>query len=148
MSELETAVAGIDEASLEERLALAERLVAGLQDRFVASAQTRIDRLTEICLTRWVKPARREEAVRQLRRIAHDLKGEAGTFGFDLITDIADCFGAYLREIPVARQSHADIVRFVCAFHHVWGERIEGDGGAVGRGLLASLMVLKDRARA
>ena len=147
MSELETAVGGIDEASLEDRLALADRLVAGLHGRFVESAQTRIDRLTEICLTRWVKPARREAAVKQLRRLTHDLKGEGGTFGFDLITDIADCFGTYLREIPVARQSHADIVRFVCAFHHVWGERIEGDGGAAGRGLLASLMILNERAR-
>ncbi len=136
-----------DDSPMDERLVRAEQLIAGLQGRFAASAEKRIDRLTEICLTRWVKPARREAAIRQLRRITHDLKGEAGTFGYDLITDIADCFGAYLRQVPEARQRHADIVRFVCAFHHVWGERLEGDGGDIGRGLLASLMILTDRAR-
>jgi hypothetical protein len=147
MTALDLSSAEGEETSLDERLALAEKMIARLQHRFAESAQTKIDRLTEICLTRWVKPARRSAAIRQLRRIAHDLKGEGGSFGFDLITDIAECFGVYLREVAEPQQRHADIVRFVCAFHHVWGERLEGDGGAIGRGLLASLMVLNDRAR-
>lgn len=136
-----------DDPPDEDRLALAEQLIAGLQDEFAECADAQIARLTEICLTRWVKPARREAAIRQLRRIAHDLKGEAGTFGYDLVTEIAECFGVYLREVPEARQQHADMVRYVGAFHRAWGERLQGDGGAVGRSLLAGLAAVNAQAR-
>lgn len=115
------------EALLARADSLANSVIAGLQDDFASGTQQRIDRLVELLRSGWKALATREATVREMRRIAHDLKGEAGTFGFDLITEIAELFGAYLRETPLPCQRTATVAGYIDALTLVWDERIEGD---------------------
>lgn len=134
--------------SADDMLARAERMIAALQSEFAASTQIRMERVAEICRGKWMVRASREDAVRELRRIAHDLKGEAGTFGYDLITEIADLFGGYLRETPITAQRAQAIASYVDALQAVWTQRIQGDGGTTGRALLDGLIQLNEKAQA
>jgi HPt (histidine-containing phosphotransfer) domain-containing protein len=133
---------------LDELLARADRLVEGLQGEFEAGTELRIRRLSECFERRWLLQSSREASVLELRRLCHDIKGEAGSFGYPLLSDIADLFGNYLRETPSAQQRREVVKGYIDAFQVVWTHKIRGEGGEVGRQLLASLMQLNEKAQA
>ena len=130
---------------LDELLARADKMVAALQGEFEAGTELRIKRLAEIAGGAWKLPATREDAVLQLRRQCHEIKGEAGTFGFPLLSDIADLFGNYLRETPLAKQQAEAIKAYVDTFDVVWTRRIKGNGGHLGTQLIESLMKVNEK---
>lgn len=130
---------------LEDVLARADKLIAALQGEFAAGTEIRIQKLADV-YQQWRLPETREAAIRDFRRLAHDLKGEAGTFGYDLITDIADLFGDYLRETPTGRQTAEAVKSYVDTFQMVWSQRITGDGGEAGRQMIAGLSKLNEGA--
>jgi HPt (histidine-containing phosphotransfer) domain-containing protein len=132
---------------LEDILERAERMVAALQGEFEAGTELRIRRLAD-AFRRWQLPVTREDAIRDLRRLCHDIKGEAGTFGYPLLGDIGDLFGDYLRETPAATQRREAIKGYIDTFNVVWGQKIKGEGGELGRQLIASLMTLNEKAQA
>jgi HPt (histidine-containing phosphotransfer) domain-containing protein len=131
---------------LDDLLARADQMVANLQGEFEAGTEIRIKHLLE-AQRRWLLPATREEAIKQLRRLCHDIKGEAGTFGYPLLSDIADLFGDYLREVPGEFQRREAVKGYIDTFQVVWAQKIKGEGGAIGRELLASLMKVNAKAQ-
>ena len=128
--------------SLDELLARADSVIAGLQGEFAEGTQNRLDRLSALLHGGWDSMSMRDGTVREMRRIAHDLKGEAGTFGFELITEIAELFGAYLRETPLAGQRRACVAGYIDVLTLVWDERIEGDWDVAGPILLDRMIRL------
>jgi HPt (histidine-containing phosphotransfer) domain-containing protein len=132
---------------LDDILERADRMVAALQGEFEAGTQMRIGRLAD-AFRRWQLPATRTDAISDLRRLCHDIKGEAGTFGYPLLGDIGDLFGDYLRETPAATQRPEAIKGYIETFNVVWGQKIKGEGGELGRQLIASLMKLNEKAQA
>jgi hypothetical protein len=88
-----------------------------------------------------------EEQSKRFYNISHNMKGQAGTFGFTLLSDIAARLCHYMRQqrsgvqpehVPVLRAHHA-------ALKFVFSKRIEGDGGAAGRTILAKVDALGGR---
>ena len=78
---------------------------------------------------------------KQLYGVAHNIKGQAGTFGYLLMSDIAGKLCVYLRERgaalaatdgPLLRAHHASL-------SFVLSKRLEGDGGPAGRAILEKL---------
>jgi HPt (histidine-containing phosphotransfer) domain-containing protein len=133
---------------LDELLERADKMVAALQGEFEAGTEIRIRKLVQIFAERWAFPGTREDAVRDLRRLCHDIKGEAGTFGYPLLGDIADLFRDYLRETPVETQRREAIKGYIDTFQVVWMQKIQGEGGELGRQLIASLMKLNEKSQA
>jgi CheY-like chemotaxis protein len=84
---------------------------------------------------------------RLLRKKAHDIKGQAGSFGYRLATDIAQSLVRVV--IPILddfdrRDDRPVALRILLSAHVealkvVSSQRIKGDGGAEGRELLAEL---------
>ena len=122
-------------------------------------AHTAIERLKESYATEWAPAAlaemyealaaaqrdrmSRRDGFDRIYRIAHDMKGQGGTFGFPILTEI----GESLCRLTAARddasdgeftviKAHADTARRVIL------ERVEGDGGEVGRRLMAELQAI------
>ncbi len=139
LRELVTADDGEDVDALLARTA---GVLAALQGQFASSMQDRIDRLGELLHRGWEAPATREATVKAMRRILHDLKGEGGTFGFDLISEIAELFGVYLRQTPALEQRKDAVVGYLEALRLVWNERIEGEGDIATRAMLDRLVRL------
>lgn len=125
--------------SMDEILARAEKAIARLQGAFEAGTEQRLQRMGEIMELRWVPRATRDDAVREFRRLNHDIKGEAGSFGYDLLGEIADRFSDYLRETPIPAQEEGAVRRHVDALRLAWRQRLRGDGGEDGRRLLEGL---------
>lgn len=85
--------------------------------------------------------------VAQVNRVAHEMRGQGGIFGYPLITHIAKSLyeatrGSFEKVSPNERllfKAHVDAIRAV--MHG----RISGDGGVTGQQLIASLEVAKKK---
>jgi hypothetical protein len=82
----------------------------------------------------------RHKIMKKIGNVAHELKGQGGTFGYPLIS----IFGKSLNELTLGEvavgdnqleivKSHIDLMRAVI------NDRIAGDGGEIGKALVASL---------
>jgi len=91
-------------------------------------------------------PERRPALFKGLNDIAHDLKGQGGTFGYPLVTFIADSLYRFTRprehyedeQVAIVR-AHLDAIRAVVA------GRVKGDGGTIGRDLIAAMQRAVDK---
>lgn len=86
-------------------------------------------------------PEARHQLFKNLNEIAHDMKGQGGTFGYDLIS----FFGASLFDFTRPRDeyidNHVEIVKaHIDSMNAVIKGRISGDGGEIGTELKASFM--------
>ena len=131
--------------NLDELLKKADALVEGLKGEFEMSADGHIKKLTQLYVTLYQPKNTREDGAIELRKICHTLKGEAGSFGYALISTIADLFGNYLRETPIESQKQEAVKSYIDTFTLVWTQRIQGDGGEIGRQLVLSLMKLNEK---
>lgn len=85
--------------------------------------------------------ANKRDLLSLINRLAHEMRGQGGLFGYPLITEVAKSLFLYTQNSNIAVtpnefeliKAHGDAIRVVVA------ERIEGDGGEVGRALLAGL---------
>jgi hypothetical protein len=89
--------------------------------------------------------------VKKMLRICWDMKGLGGTFGYPLVTTITHYLSSYLehcldRQLEV---SSAVVSPHIDALYVVLSQKVSGDGGAIGRELVAGLekVVLKTGAR-
>jgi hypothetical protein len=76
----------------------------------------------------------------RINRIAHELKGQGGTFGYPLISIVASSLYDCTRSKAPTLDSHVRILKaHADAMTAVVKSRIEGDGGSVGQALLDGL---------
>ena len=119
-----------------EALARAEAALEGLSSRYLSWAEADIRALTE-CFAR-IEARSGTAPLAELFAIAHDIKGQAATFGYPLLTRIGQALCRLIERDPAAT---AEIGAHVAAMAQVVRGRLEGDGGAAGRRLLAELGV-------
>lgn len=71
---------------------------------------------------------------------AHDIKGQAGSFGYDLITDMANSLCRFLEKLSTLEKKHLEVVSFhVEAMKIAEAKEMKGNGGPAGQKLLAGL---------
>ena len=87
------------------------------------------------------------DGLRQIHRLAHDLKGQAGQFGFDLLSKIAAslCLCIYTKECNSAAPSLAVVRAHHVALDYVLSRRKEGDWEDSGAAIMAKLNLLAGR---
>jgi HPt (histidine-containing phosphotransfer) domain-containing protein len=117
-----------------EVLARAEAALAHLSASYLSWAEADIRSLTA-CYAR-LEAESGDAPLADLFAIAHDMKGQAATLGYPLLTRIGH---ALCRQIESAPEAVAVIGAHVAALARVVDERMEGDGGEAGRSLLAEL---------
>lgn len=123
-----------------EILAEAEEKLEREAEGFLDWAKTFLDDLSDKVNKARSDLSRRAEHLAEVNRIAHELRGQGGTFGYPLITLFAKSLYE-TTEYP-CREDDANLE--ICRAHidtlrAVIREKIEGDGGAIGRQLLSSL---------
>jgi chemotaxis protein histidine kinase CheA len=72
--------------------------------------------------------------------ISHDMKGQGGTFGYDLVTDILHNLCQYLENREAANDYERHVIQLhVNAVKQVTDNELTGDGGDAGQALLHGL---------
>jgi len=121
---------------LEEAEAQLER--AALD--FTEWARTYLAKLARLCEQALEQKAGRRKQFDEINMLAHELRGQGGTFGYPLISIFGkmlyDATGSSCREddntVEIVK-AHIDAMRAVLR------DKVSGDGGMIGRELLASL---------
>jgi hypothetical protein len=86
-------------------------------------------------------PEDRPENFKKLNALAHDLKGQGGTFGYPLMSHFGDSLFNFTEEREEdIMDNHIEIVKaHIDSMRVVIGQRINGDGGAIGKTLIKEL---------
>lgn len=99
-----------------------------------------IDELFEVHRRCVDDDASRKGYFERINSIAHDMKGQGGTFGYQLITDFAEGLYNFTSKGAGLSDSHVEIIKaHIDAMRVVIRERIEGDGGEIGSELKKGL---------
>jgi HPt (histidine-containing phosphotransfer) domain-containing protein len=123
-------------------LARAEAALAALAGSYLAWADADAARLAAGLEQALCDSAGLHAHLPRLFRVAHDIKGQAATFGYPLVSDIAQRLCRVLQDCLDPDPSPGDADRIsahVGALVRAISLRLAGDGGETGRHLLASL---------
>lgn len=133
---------GVDLDVLEK----AEQVIANLTDSYLDWVEDDLRRVQELMEQIEATPI---DAVKPLLRdlftVVHDIKGQGGSFKFDLMTVIGKYLCRFIEAIEADPQpAHWPVMRVhVDALRLVLNDRLSGDGGAQGdrmlRGLAATI---------
>ena len=132
----------VDLATLER----AERVIEQMADSYLEWVQEDLVRMDAAYKALAAATGDRKAEADQVFQIAHDIKGQGGSFGYDLMTLIAnelcrlierqDKFGtAEVQAVKV----HADPMKLVIQ------NRMKGDGGANGQALVSGIRQVGDK---
>jgi len=132
----------VDLATLER----AENVIAQMADSYLEWVQEDLVRMDSAYKALAAAAPPRKKESEQVFQIAHDIKGQGGSFGYDLMTVIAnelcrlierqDDFGdAEVQAIKV----HIDAMKLVIQ------NRMKGDGGANGQALVDGIRQVGDK---
>jgi hypothetical protein len=135
------------EGTLNDLLASADAKLSGMKQEFSTVIDAVIAELPVILAKQWQDPARRDAAIKAFSGAANSLKGKSGSFGYGVLGEVADLFRDYVSDTPADQQQAAAITNYVTTLQLLWKQRIEGDGGALGRRLVADLTELNRKAR-
>ena len=128
----------IDMRALEAAAAEFDRMAEDYPDW----VQSHIKELYAHCRRSVDTPEDRARHFGRINEIAHDMRGQGGTFGYPLISHFGDSLydaSLFATGAPIS-DNHVEIVMaHVDAMNAVIKGRISGDGGAIGRELRLTL---------
>ena len=102
--------------------------------------QSLIDELQENYRRCVDTPETRHEKVATIHDIAHDMKGQGGTFGYPLITNFGDSLFKCTHKSEQCSDNMVELIKaHVDGMKAVITGRVAGDGGEIGQELMASL---------
>ena len=125
---------------MEAVLARAQAAVADLAKNYGATTLGDLDQCAALLRTARETPERRAAAIKDLYNIAHNIKGQGGSFGYPLVTRIGHSLCTLVRQERTFSdadlgvvQAHLDALRLILT------KDIKGEGGEVGAKLAARL---------
>jgi hypothetical protein len=128
---------GVDAAMLEK----AEALMANFQGDFVVWVQEDLKKLQQHFDAAAALPVEeRGHAMKEVFGVLHNMKGQGGSFGFPLITSLANMLCRFMEKATTFGQPEMEAVN-VCvnAIRLVVAERLAGDGGTKGEKLIKGI---------
>lgn len=123
-------------------VAQAEAAVAALRDSYRAQLMIDVGELIEIWsgLEQGAAPA---DVMQKIHAVAHNVKGQGGSFGYDLVTSIGASLCDYIRSGERRSADELNIVHAHIKILKMVGENdIAGDGGETGERIVAKLAAL------
>lgn len=132
---------------MEAVLARAQAAVADLAKNYVPSTLGDIDRCVALLKRARDVPQERAAAVRDLYGIAHNIKGQGGSFGYPLVTRIGHSLCSLTRQERDFSDADLGVIQaHIDALRLILNKEIKGEGGEVGPKLAARLESMVIRA--
>jgi hypothetical protein len=123
-----------------ELLAKAEEALEKMSEDYPDWVSKLIDRLGDQHRRCVDTPEKRRSYFEELRSIAHDMRGQGGTFGYPLISEMAESLYQFTGPSSGMSDNHVEIIKaHVDAMRVVIKNRIKGDAGDIGIQLMKSL---------
>lgn len=140
--------AGADPSAL---IAQAEESVKKLGDEFETIFNDSVAALVTAMADVRQSGMTRERALIAVRRLLHDLRGQAGTFGYPLVSQVGDSACKFIDLTEDFGATEVEVLGMhIDALKAINQAKIKGDGGPVGKELMSGLrkVILKYNAGA
>jgi chemotaxis protein histidine kinase CheA len=113
---------------------------AELSDTYVGWTQQALERFKELLAGREQADTDIDKLRQDLHRIAHDIKGMGGSFGFPLMSDFGTSLCLYLRSLPDGTPLVVEIIEaHLEAMDAILKDGTKGAGGEDEQALVATL---------
>ena len=125
----------------DDRLAMAEAAIEALKGDYKEQLRVDVEQLSNI----WAAGgplAPNAESAEALFVVAHNLKGQAGTFGYDLVTSVSASLCELLRAGQPSGAKAKAVGQHVSVLNRIVEKDITGTGGNMGAKLLQALQAL------
>ncbi|MBI3445790.1 MAG: Hpt domain-containing protein [Magnetospirillum sp.] len=123
-----------------EAMARAEAALAGLNQRYISWAEADLIRLQARLEEVSAAGSDATKALADMFTISHDMKGQAATFGYPLVTELGNRLCRLIEASPHPDgEQLARLQALVAALAQIIATRLGGDGGETGRALLEGL---------
>jgi chemotaxis protein histidine kinase CheA len=143
---VEVTAGGVDLDALEK----AEALIAGLQGDYLAWGEGDLEKLqTTYQAVEAADPADRRSKLQDVFSVAHDVKGQGGSFNYHLMTTIANQLCRFIEKLPQdVSKGQMEVVKVhIDALRLVIAQRLDGDGGRAGNNLVRGLDAVINKVR-
>ncbi len=115
-------------------------VVERLAKRYLVRASDDIDAIVEAYECALEHPDQRSAMVRKIAKISHDMKGQGGSFGYPVMSEIAASLDKFCRTTPNPQQTELELVTaHVDAMRAVISDDLRGEAGETGKALLSKL---------
>ncbi len=129
-------------------LAKAEEVIANLADDYLDWVREDFERLEAAFEKFKAGDGSDADNIEALFQIAHDMKGQGGSFGYDLMTAIGDHLCRLLETLDKSGPREQMMIRVhIDAMRVVITKQLKGDGGDEGRQLLMGLTLVGEKAK-
>lgn len=130
-----------------EAIALAEAAIEQVGESFQEWASADLTAMEAALESLKSDPAQNDVQIREIYRRALDLKGQGGSFGYMLITEIGQLLKIFTEGLQTVGPRDVEIIlAHIGAMKTVLDQGIRGDGGDVGRAIVAGLTKLVEKA--
>lgn len=131
---------GVDLEMLEK----AEQIVAGLQGSYLEWVQEDLKKLQALYdEAKAADTADRAALFKAIFNVAHDVKGQGGSFGYHLMTAVGNQLCRFLEAAPQAGEGELQVVALhIDAMRLIIAQRMEGEGGRQGEAMLRGLQAV------
>lgn len=130
----------------EALLAQAEQLFEDMAEDYPDWVSRQLEQLMELHRRCVDTPDARRSLFEQVNAIAHDMKGQGGTFGYGLVTTIATSLNRFSSLRTAIQDRHVEIIKaHIDAMRAVIRDRLKADGGETGAALVKGLETVISR---
>lgn len=144
---LKVAVGGsnaVDANALER----AEQVIANMADSYLDWVEEDLKKISAAFQSLTDASSDREESLKRVFEIAHDMKGQGGSFGFELITAVGNNLCRLIDRFDdtVLPQVQNEAIRIhIDAMKLIISSRMRGDGGAQGTAILDGVQQMVEK---
>ncbi len=129
-----------------EALAAAEDVIANLADDYMDWVREDLVKLEKAFETLQSGEGNAMDILEEVFQVSHDMKGQGGSFGYDLITAVGDHLCRLVEKMDSVGPREVEMVRIhIDAMRVIITKELKGDGGDEGRQLLMGLQLVGDK---
>jgi len=132
----------VDLATLER----AENVIAAMADSYLEWVQEDLQRIDEAYKNLSKATGDRKKEAEAVFQIAHDIKGQGGSFGYDLLTVIGNELCRLIERVDTYGEAEVQAIKVhIDALKLVIKSNMKDDGGANGQALVAGIRQVGDK---
>lgn len=129
-----------------EALERAEEVIVGMTDSYLNWVAEDLRKMDEAYAKLAAATGDRKKEISGVFQISHDIKGQGGSFGYDLMTALGNELCRLIEKIDKTGPGEIEAIKLhIDAMKLVIGEDMKGTGGKTGEKMLAGLQQVCDK---
>ncbi|KLN60749.1 hypothetical protein WH96_09695 [Kiloniella spongiae] len=125
---------------LEDIVAKAEHALSEMEGDYEVLVGDEVTQISEFLQTAKNDPSEGAHCIKEIHTIGHNIKGQAATFSYPLLSLAAKSLCHFIQENAAVAEERLDLIEaHVNTMRIIISQKTKGDGGKEGQGLITAL---------